>query len=154
MTTTYVSLFPRVKATTLDSILLILLMYAASEVLAEFDTVPNYVRTLLFVYIFFLYEPLLVSLWGKTLGHHKMDICVRKESDHNKKIALPLAIARYVMKFFLGWLSLLSITSSKKHQALHDRFVGSVVIRGGILKRKSRDLGKLERIKQLLIERI
>ncbi len=124
----YISLFPRVKAATLDSILLILLMYIASEILAEFDTVPNYVRTILFVCIFFLYEPLLVSFWGKTLGHHKMDICVRKESNHNKKIALHLAIGRYGMKLLLGWLSLLSITNSKKHQALHDRFVGSVVI--------------------------
>lgn len=124
----YISLFPRVKAATLDSILLILMMYTASEVLAEFDTVPNYVRMLLFVFIFILYEPLLVSVWGKTLGHHKMDICVRKESDPNKKIALPIAIVRYLLKLSLGWISLLSITRNDKHQALHDRFVKSVVI--------------------------
>lgn len=128
MTTNYISLFPRVKAAILDSILLILFMYAASEILVEFDNVPNYIRTTLFICILFLYEPILVSTWGKTLGHHKMDICVRKEADFNKKNRLPTALGRYAVKLFFGWLSLLSVTGNKKHQALPDRISGSMAI--------------------------
>lgn len=129
MKSNYISLFPRVKAATLDGILLIMMMYVASEILGMFEAVPDYVRTVLFIVIFFLYEPLLVSLWGKTLGHHKMDICVRREADLSKKISLPIAIFRYAVKFCLGWFSLLTITGSTKHQALHDRLAKSVVIK-------------------------
>lgn len=128
MNAKYVSLLPRVKAATLDAILLILMMYVASEALAMFETVPNYVRTILFVFIFILYEPLLVSLWGKTLGHHKMDICVRQEKNPSKKINIAFAFMRYFAKAFIGWLSFLTVTNHKKHQALHDSFAGSVVI--------------------------
>ena len=128
MSERYISLFPRIKAATIDGILLILMMYLSSELLAEFDNVPNYVRTVLFVCIFCLYEPLMVSLWGKTLGQHKMDICVRRANNLDKKLLLHKAILRYAIKFALGWLSLVSITGSAKHQALHDKAVNSVVV--------------------------
>lgn len=129
MSDRYTSLFPRVKAAFLDAVLMILFMYVSSELLAEFETVPNYVRVILFVFIVILYEPLLVSLWGKTLGHHKMDICVRKEENLNQKIGFPNALLRYTIKLLLGWLSFITITNSDKHQAIHDRMAKSVMLR-------------------------
>ena len=129
MSDRYTSLFPRVKAAFLDAVLMILFMYVSSELLAEFETVPNYVRVILFVFIVILYEPLLVSLWGKTLGHHKMDICVRKEENLNQKIGFPNDLLRYTIKILLGWLSFITITNSDKHQAIHDRMAKSVMLR-------------------------
>ena len=124
----YAPLVVRVKAMLIDSLVVVGMLFAASEILALFDNVPNFVRVILFVFIFILYEPIFVSLQGQTLGHSFMKICVRKEENHAKKISLPMAILRFLCKGFLGWISLLTISSNSKKQAIHDGLVNSVVL--------------------------
>lgn len=128
MNTNYVSIFPRVQAAFIDSLVIVGLMYASSEILALFESVPNFVRIILAVFIFLLYEPLFVSLFGQTIGHSKIKIIVRKDSNRKKYISFPQALIRFIVKFFLGWLSLLAISASEKKQAIHDNLVGSVVL--------------------------
>jgi uncharacterized RDD family membrane protein YckC len=70
----------------------------------------------------------MVSCFGNTLGHYLLDVKVKRESDYKKNIPFFHAIFRFLIKFFLGWLSLLTITSSTKRQAIHDSVTKSVVI--------------------------
>ncbi|MEP0264133.1 RDD family protein [Dokdonia sp.] len=133
MTQQYAGLLDRIKAYTIDMILIIVLMYFFSEVTASFTEVPNYVRIILFSILFVFYDPLFVSISGGTVGHTFMDISVRQEVNSSKKISFPSALFRFIVKFLLGWLSFITI-GSKKKKAIHDKAVGSVVIKLSIKK--------------------
>ncbi|WP_282042161.1 RDD family protein [Winogradskyella flava] len=124
----YPSLQLRIKAAVTDFIILVFAMYCTSELLNCFDNVPTSLRIYLFVFYFVLYEPLLVSCFGNTLGHYFSDIKVKQELNNEKNMSFPLALLRFTIKSLLGWLSLLTITSSEKRQAIHDSLVKSVVI--------------------------
>ena len=124
----YAILPSRVKAAIIDSIIIIGSMLLFSEILSNFDSVPNYVRIILFVFIFFVYEPLFITLYGGTIGHSKAGITVRKEKNPEKKINFISAIVRFSFKLFLGWLSFLTIGFNKEHKAIHDYIVNSIVI--------------------------
>ena len=45
-----------------------------------------------------------------------------------KNISFPFALVRYLLKMFLGWISLLTITANDKKKAIHDFVAKSVVI--------------------------
>ena len=107
---------------------MVALMYGATEILSLFDVVPNYIRILIAVFIFVLYEPIFVSLFGQTVGHSRINLIVRQEEDTKKNISFFKALIRFTLKFFLGWLSLLTVPGSVKRQAIHDAVVKSVVI--------------------------
>ncbi|EDP69505.1 hypothetical protein FBALC1_17227 [Flavobacteriales bacterium ALC-1] len=124
----YARLQSRIKAAVIDVIILMALMYCTSELLNSIENVNPSVRMYLFILYFVLYEPLLVSVFGNTLGHYYSDIKVRQEKNNGKKISFPLALIRFIIKSLLGWLSLLTITGSEKSQAIHDSIVKSVVI--------------------------
>ncbi|MFI1743139.1 RDD family protein [Thalassobellus sediminis] len=123
----YARLSTRVKAAVIDSIVLITLMYSATEIFNAFETVSNTVRISVFIFLFLLYEPILVSIFGATIGHFFNDIVVKKEKDETKNINFPIAIVRFILKAALGWLSLLTIHGDKKGQAIHDSFAKSIV---------------------------
>ena len=64
MNAIYSSLQHRIKAAVIDGIILIVMMYSASEILKYFDDVPSSLRMYLFILFFILYEPILVSYIG------------------------------------------------------------------------------------------
>ena len=128
MKTEYAPIFTRVKAMVIDSIAIIVLMYSASEIFNLFNNIPNYLRISVFVFIFFLYEPLLVSIYGATIGHFFNDILVKQENNQTKNISFLFALARFITKLLLGWISLLTINNSSKNKAIHDYVAQSVVL--------------------------
>jgi uncharacterized RDD family membrane protein YckC len=125
----YALLTDRIKSAVIDSIVIIGFMYAVTEILALFNTVPNFVRIILFVFIFILYEPLLVSLFGQSIGHSFAKIRVVKDDRTKKKISFPIAIIRFICKVLLGWISLLTVSVNTKKKAIHDLVANSIVIK-------------------------
>lgn len=123
----YPTILERIKSTTIDTIIIIAFMYFASEILNSFENVPDYVRVILFAGIL-LYEPILTVL-GATIGNEKMDIRVRSNSNHAKKINFFQAIIRFILKFSLGWLSFITFFFSDKRRTIHDYVSGSIMIR-------------------------
>lgn len=124
----YPGVIDRVKALMADSAVLLLLMVVFSFVFSCFQAVPDEVRIMSFAIIFFLYDPILTSLFGGTLGHMAIGIRVKREKDQRKNIAFPLAVIRFLIKSSLGWISLLSVTFNIKKRAIHDFISGSVVV--------------------------
>ena len=104
----------RIKAAVIDSIVLVVLMYSASEIFNFFEAVSIMVRVLVFVFIFLIYEPLLVSMFGATVGHFFNDIMVKQESEPNRNINFFRAIIRFCVKLLLGWISLLTVNGNNK----------------------------------------
>lgn len=128
MDAVYASLQSRIKAAVIDGIVIIAIMYSVTEILNYFSDVPSSVRMYLFIFFFILYEPILVYLFGSTAGHYYSDIKVKRANNLSKNIIFPLALIRFILKFLLGWLSLLTVTGTEKRQAIHDGVVNSVVI--------------------------
>lgn len=128
MQPTYATLPDRVKAAVIDGFLLIGAMYGISEILASFNNVPNYVRIILAVLIFLIYDPFFTSFYGGTIGHSYSNIEVKKLSDYNDKISFPIALIRFLAKAGLGWLSLLTVVGNEKKMAIHDYLAQSVVL--------------------------
>ena len=124
----YALLPSRVKAAVIDGIILIASLYLITEVFTLFDNVPNYVRMIAFILIFILYDPIFTSFLGATIGHSYSGIKVKKEDNPSENINFLNAIIRFVTKVFLGWISLLTVTSNEKKKAIHDLIVGSIVI--------------------------
>lgn len=123
----YPSILDRIKSTTIDTIIIIGFMYLASEILNTFENIPNYFRMIVFIGIW-LYEPILTS-FGATIGNDKMEIRVRSNSDYSKRINFFQAVIRFVIKILLGWLSFITVFSSKKSRTIHDYLSGSVMIK-------------------------
>lgn len=74
----------RVKAVVTDSILLIVFMVATTYLFESFENVPDYARIAAFVCIFLLYDPLLTSTIGGTIGHMVFGIRVKRGKIHKK----------------------------------------------------------------------
>lgn len=123
-------LLERLKATLIDAMVVILLMYAGSLLLEALAVESGVVRGLIFGAIW-LYEPIATSL-GKTLGHQIMGIRVRKylvTPDGNPpRINIFQAILRFLVKLLLGWVSLLVISNNKYRRAIHDYVSKSIMI--------------------------
>lgn len=124
----YGKLISRVKAIFIDVLVLAGLGLAATKIFSMFGEVSDNTRLATFIFIFVLYDPIFTSTVGGTIGHFFIGLRVRREKDENKKIILPLAIVRFILKDLLGWISLLTVSGNKKKKALHDLVVGSVVV--------------------------
>lgn len=123
----YPGVFSRVKATILDAVVMVVLIMATTEVFSSLGNIPNYAKIIAFTFIFVLYEPLIVSLFGATVGHRMNNLKVQQLSN-GKKVNLVLAILRFLLKTTLGWVSLITISSKENRQAIHDTVVRSIVV--------------------------
>jgi uncharacterized RDD family membrane protein YckC len=124
----YGKLINRLKAIFIDGLVIIGLSLLVSAIFAQFDHVNNAIRAIAFILIFLLYDPIMTSTNGATIGHMIIGLKVRRENDEEKKISFPLALIRFIVKAFLGFISLLTISDKNKGKAIHDSIVGSIVL--------------------------
>ena len=73
-----------------------------------------------------LYDPVLVSTTGGTLGHHWLNLRVVAD-ESGGKLPFGRAVARGLLKTFLGIASFIFMAVTKRHQALHDMASRSTV---------------------------
>jgi uncharacterized RDD family membrane protein YckC len=73
-----------------------------------------------------LYEPLLVTLRGATIGHAAANIRV-VDARTGRPPAFWRALLRFVVKSVLGLLSFAMVVSTRRHQAAHDLAAGTTV---------------------------
>ena len=124
----YPTLLERIQSLFIDTLAIILLLFALVSWLDHYPTLPDGIRVLFFVLVIGLYEPLCTAL-GCTAGNYIKGIRVRKVANPAQRIPLHLAIVRYGVKMALGWISFVTIHSNPERRALHDLASGSVMIR-------------------------
>lgn len=122
------SLLARVKALVIDAIVLLILFSLASVLIDKFEQTPTYVRVFIFVFAFYIYEPLFVALFAGTIGHHVLGVNVKRINDPERKINALQAIVRFITKYLLGWISFLTLIGNKRKRAIHDLSSGSIVL--------------------------
>ena len=124
----YPTLMSRIQSIFIDGIIVILFMFLAGKILDKFETVPDWVRIVLFVGIWGVYEPLAMSL-GCTVGNYILGIRVKRYKNQTKSINILQAYLRFVVKFCLGWISFIAIHFNDDRRAIHDLVSGSVMIK-------------------------
>ena len=101
----------RLRGIMIDWILAMILMFGALLVASSVRS-DQFSRTLgiVVVVVLVLYEPILVSLTGGTLGHYFANLRVADERDQGNVTFLK-ALARLVLKSLLGWYSFIVMTA-------------------------------------------
>lgn len=123
----YPKLFDRVKAAIVDSLILLGLMIIVVNIFSLFENISDVLRIIAFIFFFILYDPIMTSTFGGTIGHMILGIRVKREKDQERNIHFLSALLRFIVKALLGWISLITVTSNEKNKAIHDNLVGSIV---------------------------
>lgn len=122
----YPRLARRVEAVLIDTLILGIAFFASAEFVSSTNI---HVALKIAIVAFFplALEPGLVSFTGATIGHRLRGLrVVREEIGGN--LSFLRSTARFLAKAFLGLPSLVFILLTRRHQALHDLVVGSLVI--------------------------
>jgi RDD family len=117
----------RLKAYFLDWVLMIALMFGGLFIAIQFGS-DNVARPLGFtiIAVLLLYEPLLVSLFGSTIGHYGYNMRV-VDNRTGGNVSFFKAVVRVVIKAVLGIYSFISMAMTRRHQAMHDLLTQSTV---------------------------
>lgn len=123
----YPRLIKRVRAFLIDAVLVPFVALAALVIGVSLGVESLPAKLALFFAPILILEPALVAWTGGTVGHHlnRIKIVKKRGGGH---INIFAATVRFVIKALLGWFSLISILTTRKHQAVHDLAAGSVVV--------------------------
>jgi uncharacterized RDD family membrane protein YckC len=137
----YARVWPRAKAVLVDALILVLAFLVAAVVGARLAGAGP-VAFIAWVAVWALYDPLMVSLTGGTVGHHLQNL--RVVSDRTGRApSFPVAFVRNVAKAVLGAVSLLGMTASSRSKALHDWIAGTTVQARDVGAARSRDFTRV-----------
>lgn len=133
----------RIKAALIDVVLILILLMALSYVFDNIEEVANWIKILIYVLVFYFYEPFWVGFYGGTLGHKIMGIEVRMMNDRNKRIGFPISMLRFMIKATLGWISFLISYSREDSRCIHDLACGTGVFYKRDLEPENKAVGAL-----------
>src|SRR5215467_10708632 len=108
----YARFLPRLRALIVDSIILVIVLFAA-VMIAVAIRMDNLARPLGFAVAAFwlLYEPLFVAYAGGTLGHRWSNLRVVDDRTQGN-VSLLKAVSRAIIKGVLGWLSFVTMLTT------------------------------------------
>lgn len=117
----------RLRGMLLDWIVASIVIFGAVLVASAVSS-DNFSRALgiLALLALLLYEPVLVSLTGGTLGHYFTNLRVVDERSGGN-VSFAKACARVVIKGLLGWYSFVILAATRRNQAVHDLLTRSTV---------------------------
>ncbi len=122
----YPSIPKRIKAATVDSIIIIISFILLMVVYKRIgDDTPIF--GILSFLLVFLYEPILVCWKGRTLGHRLYNFRV-VDVETTQNISFIKAVVRFLIKSILGIFSLFWAIFTNRQQSLHDIATNSAVI--------------------------
>ena len=92
------SLVARIKALFVDFIFLLLIFAGTSVLINAIGGVPDFVKGSIAVFMLCLYDPILTSFTGSTLGHKALGLGVRKYKHPDSYINFGQALIRFSTK--------------------------------------------------------
>lgn len=124
----YPHILDRIKAVFADYLVLVFFMYILFLIFSKIGEISDTTRIIGFVFIVGLYDPLMISFFGGTIGHYMTNIRVKRKQNQDKNLMLHKALFRYLIKTTLGWLSLITVGTNKERLAIHDMISKSIVV--------------------------
>ena len=124
--TEYASLLLRVIGTFIDGVIFGIMFYLTIVLLNKynFSNAFSICFVILFYYSLFFVWP--IAAFAQTLGCMLVKIKVIKSDGTN--LGIVASFFRYIVKYFLGFISWLTYGFSKKRQCMHDMMVDSIVV--------------------------
>jgi uncharacterized RDD family membrane protein YckC len=139
----YSRIWPRMKAILIDGLILAGAFFLAAFVGANVaGSGPT--AFVLWALFWVLYDPLLVSRTGGTVGHHVMNLRVVSDSTGRNPSFLR-AFFRNIVKGTFGMVSLLAVVGSAQQKAIHDWIGGTTVQARNLQLARSRSFVKVRR---------
>lgn len=123
----YPSLVKRIQALFIDFVLILIIFALSSLIIGLIGDTATGVKVGILIFCVIIYEPLLVTFTGGTLGHKAVGIQVKSYAQPDQNIPVFSAIVRIVVKGLLGWISFLSVSFNSEKRAIHDMVSGSIV---------------------------
>lgn len=121
----YARIWPRMKAILVDGFVLSAAFVVAALVGANLPGSGG-VAFLVWFGFWVLYDPVMVSRTGGTIGHHVQNLRVVSDRTGGHP-SLWAAFIRNFVKGFLGIVSLLAMAGSTRQKAIHDLVAGTTV---------------------------
>lgn len=121
------SLSRRIQALFIDAVIIFLVFLASSYIFSFIKDVNPVIRAGIFLFMIFLYEPTFIFLFKGTIGHQFLNIKITKFDNPEIKLSFISSVFRFIVKWFLGWLSFISILFNDKNRAIHDIAGNSIV---------------------------
>jgi uncharacterized RDD family membrane protein YckC len=121
----YAKIWPRMKAILVDGFVLMAAFLVAALVGANLPGSGG-IAFLVWFAFWVLYDPVMVSRTGGTIGHHVQNLRVVSDRTGGPP-SLVVAFIRNVVKGLLGFVSLLAMAGSSRQKALHDLVAGTTV---------------------------
>ncbi len=121
------SLSRRIQALFIDAVIIFLVFLGSSYIFAFFNDVNPFFRAAIFLFMVFLYEPTFIHFFKGTVGHQILNLKVTKFDNPEIKLSLFSSFSRFIIKWFLGWLSFISILFNNNNRAMHDVASNSIV---------------------------
>jgi uncharacterized RDD family membrane protein YckC len=123
----YARFVPRFRGIVIDWGLTLLIVFGALFAAATVQS-DSFSRPLGYAVatVVLLYEPVLVSVTGSTLGHYMANLRV-VDDRHHGNVSFLKAVARMIIKLVLGLCSFVLMTATRRNQALHDTLTRSTV---------------------------
>jgi uncharacterized RDD family membrane protein YckC len=123
----YPSLVNRLQALFFDFwIIVAIVMFLFVNFFDIYEAQFTGLKIILFIAIVLVYDPI-GSMTGGTIGYRTMGLKVRR-GDGIRRISIVQAYKRSILKFALGWISFLTITSDRKSRAMHDKAADTLVM--------------------------
>lgn len=123
----YATLPMRIKAIAIDSLIVSLLLMALLQVLGLYFPKHSVLTAFAIFGMLLLFEPILISSFGCTIGQYLMGIRVILKKDETL-CPFHLSIIRYIVKIILGSLSLFYMLFSSNRQGIHDYCAKTIVV--------------------------
>ncbi|WP_200975276.1 RDD family protein [Echinicola sp. 20G] len=121
-------LLNRIKAAMIDLIIILIIFSLSSILIDVLGDPPNWVRGMIFIFSIYLYEPMMLTFFGGTLGHLLLGLRIRRMENQHDKLNIFQASGRFLVKYLLSWISFLTVATNSKKRAIHDLASGSIVL--------------------------
>ena len=120
----YARFLPRLRAIIIDAMILLLVLFAAIAIgtTARSDNLAGPLGFAVAAF-WLLYEPLFVAFAGGTLGHRMANLRVVDDRTQGN-VSVLKAVARSIIKGLLGWVSFITMLTTRRSQAVHDLLAG------------------------------
>lgn len=121
----YPRLVRRYKALFIDAVLLMVILITIM-IMVQDSNMRTTIMVTSGLIILLTYEPVLTT-YSRTVGQRIMKIRVGKLGNPTERIGLTNAFIRWSVKWFLGWLSFVTIHFNPERRAIHDIASSSVM---------------------------
>lgn len=127
----------RIKAAYTDYFVLISILFGMGTLVATYLGDENFqIKIAIVASVCLLYEPLMVSVFGYTIGHRIHSLRVIKDDNQGEKLGFLKAFGRFIIKTILGKISMNRLLNDQRRKSIHDYIFDSRVI---IVKKKVKE---------------